>query len=145
VRYDAPLELPKGASLLMQTSSPEDLRAQLKAYDDVHLEVYPTNLEALEEAPKDLPVHLFSWPDYLKVEKMGFYYVYNHTQPYREDTKCPRCGTPNAVRENDTLLGWDGPRCRRCGFRLHYHAEETPEVPRVIREWLSWRFSVPVL
>ncbi len=144
VRYDAALELPKGSALLMHASERQEVEEQLKSYDDVHLEVYLPIEELAEGLPPDLPIHTFSWPLYVSLSKR-FHYVYHHAQPYREDTKCPRCGVPNAVRENGTLLGWDGPRCRKCGYELHYHEVEYPEPPSPLREWLSWRPYVLVL
>lgn len=145
VRYDSPLELPKGAALMMQVNDREAVLEQLKSYDDVHLELYVSEETLLPEVPKDLPVHTFSWFVYSKLLKRGLHYVYNHVQPLREDTKCPACGTPNAVREEGMLLGWDGPKCRKCGYAMHYHVFEVPEPPTSVREWLSWRSSVPVL
>jgi len=145
VRHDSPLKLPEGASVLLHGSERSAVEEQLRLYDSVHLEVYVPEPSLLPEgAPEDLPIHTFSWKVYARL-KDKFHYVYNHVQPLREDTKCPKCGTPNAVREMGTLIGWDGPRCRRCGFKLHYHTFDLPEAPSSVREWLSWRPSVPVL
>ncbi len=145
VRYEGPLELPKGTALLLQPRDVNDVKEALKSYDDVHLELYVPSESFAEDLPKDLPLHTFNWKIYNALLRKGYHYVYHHEYPLREDTKCPKCGVPNAVREQGKLLGWDGPRCRKCGYQMHYHYADLPKVPKSVIEWLDWHHAVVVV
>ncbi len=139
VRYSEPLELPEEANLFL--TSP--LRGIPKRE---WLEVTVTSLEETEGLPKEVPVHTFKYEIYERLyEVEGFHYVYNHEQPLREDTLCPRCRTPNAVREMGKLIAWDGPRCRKCGYNIKYKSVELPRPSPRLLELLSWRPSFVVL
>jgi len=145
VRNEGHIELPEGSALLLQPRDVKDVREALRAYDDVHLELYVPSENFVDELPLDLPLHTFDWKLYNGLLRKGFHYVYHHEYPLREDTKCPRCGVPNAVREQGKLLGWDGPRCRKCGYEMHYHYAQIPKPPKSVIEWLEWHRAVVVI
>ncbi len=145
VRYEGYIDLPKGTALLLQPRDETDVKESLKYYDDVHVEIYVPSERFVNDLPNDIPLHTFNWKLYNTLLRKGFHYVYHHNYPLREDTKCPKCGVPNAVREQGKLLGWDGPRCRKCGYELHYHYSELPKVPKSVIEWLDWHYAVVVI
>jgi predicted Zn-ribbon and HTH transcriptional regulator len=43
------------------------------------------------------------------------------------------------------LIAWDGPKCRKCGYELHYHVKEIPKPPKRLLEALSWQSSFVVI
>ena len=139
VRYVEPLELPKEANLFLASPLKEVPRREW-------VEVAVNSIEEADGLPKDIPIHTFRYGVYEELyERRGFHYVYNHEQPLREDTRCPRCKTPNAIREMGRLIAWDGPRCRRCGYEMRYKVVELPKpLPRVL-EILAWQTSFVVI
>ena len=139
VRYTEPIDLPKEVAMLLVP------RGKLEVPEGRHVEAVITYLEQLpRSAPRDLPLHVFNEKLYSALSQK-FHYVYNHSYPLREDTRCPVCHTPNAVREMGRLIAWDGPICRKCGYRLHYHVADLPRPLSRLVEALSWQASFVVI
>jgi len=138
VRYTEPIDLPKDVAMLLVPKGTVELPER-------HVEVLIEREEQLPpDMPSEIPIHVFDIHLYDKLLKR-FYYVYNHSYPLREDTRCPKCGTPNAIREMGRLIAWDGPTCRKCGYRLHYRVADLPRPPSRLLEALSWQASFVVI
>ncbi len=138
-RYTEPLDLPKEVNLLIVPKG----KVELPERDYVEV-VVGAEEQLPKDAPEDLPIHVFNQRLYDRL-RQKFYYVYNHDYPLREDTRCPKCGLPVAIREMGRLIAWDGPVCRRCGYRLRFFTAELPEPPRRLLELLSWQASFVVI
>ncbi|UXD22773.1 hypothetical protein IPA_08125 [Ignicoccus pacificus DSM 13166] len=139
VRYVEPIDLPEEVAMLLvpkeKAEIPEGRHVELVIREESQLP---------EDLSPEVPIHVFDYHLYERLSKK-FHYVYNHTYPLREDTRCPKCNTPNAIREMGRLVAWDGPRCRKCGYELHYHLGEIPKPPKRLLEALSWQASFVVI
>ncbi|ALU12551.1 hypothetical protein EYM_05070 [Ignicoccus islandicus DSM 13165] len=139
VRYVEPLNLPEEANLFLASPLKDVPKREW-------LEVAVNSFQEAERVPKEVPIHTFKYEIYEELyERQGYYYVYNHDQPLREDTRCPRCKTPNAIREMGRLIAWDGPQCRKCGYRIKYKVAELPKPSPRLHEILAWQTSFVVI